>query len=97
MLLEDGHCLRNQALEFCSMLGAFEQHDFKASSLETLRQMVEIGAGITLMPKIAAQKDGKIIYAEIVNAPKRTIGLVWRKSSGRSELLKEIGKISKNV
>ncbi len=97
MLLEDGHCLRNQALEFCSMLGAFEQHDFKASSLETLRQMVAVGAGITLMPEIAVQKDGKIVYVEIANAPKRTIGLVWRKSSGRGELLKEIGKISKNV
>ena len=97
MLLEEGHCLRNQALEVCSMLGAFETHDFKASSLETLRQMVAVGAGITLMPEIAAQKDGKIIYVEIVNAPKRTIGLVWRKSSGRGELLKEIGKIAKNA
>ena len=95
MLLEDGHWLRNQALEVCSTIGAFEQQDFKASSLETLRQMVAVGAGITLMPKIAAQKNDKIVYAEITNAHKRTIGLVWRKSLTRVELVKEIGAIAK--
>ncbi len=94
MLLEDGHCLRNQALEACSMLGAFEQQDFKASSLETLRQMVINGSGITLMPEIAARKADKISYIKINNAPKRTIGLVWRKNSSRKELMKEIAKIS---
>ena len=95
MLLEDGHWLRNQALEVCSTIGAFEQQDFKASSLETLRQMVAVGAGITLMPKIAAQKNDKIVYAEITNAHKRTIGLVWRKSLTRVELVKESGAIAK--
>jgi LysR family hydrogen peroxide-inducible transcriptional activator len=97
MLLEDGHCMRDQALEACSMLGAFEQQDFKASSLETLRQMVINGAGITLIPKIAARKEDKISYVEIVHAPKRTIGLLWRKSSARKELMKEIGKIAKDA
>jgi len=92
MLLEDGHCLRNQALEVCSMMSAFEQQDFKATSLETLRQMVISGAGITLMPEIAVKKEDKIAYIKIANAPKRTIGLYWRKSSGRIELLKEISK-----
>lgn len=92
MLLEDGHCLRNQALEICSMMGAFEQQDFKATSLETLRQMVISGAGITLMPEIAVKKEDKIAYIKIANAPKRTIGLYWRKSSARSALLKEISK-----
>jgi LysR family transcriptional regulator, hydrogen peroxide-inducible genes activator len=97
MLLEDGHCLRNQALEVCSTIGAFEQQDFKASSLETLRQMVAVGMGITLMPKIAAQKDDKIVYLEIINAPKRTIGLVWRKSLARVALVKEIGAIARSL
>lgn len=92
MLLEDGHCLREQALEACSMLGAFEQQDFKATSLETLRQMVISGAGITLMPKIAVQKDDKISYIEIVHAPHRSLGLYWRKSSSRKELFKQLAK-----
>ena len=96
MLLEEGHCLRNQALEACSMLGAFEQQDFRASSLETLRQMVISGAGITLMPKIAVRTEDKISYIKIDHAPKRTIGLYWRKSSTRKSLIEEIIKIAKS-
>lgn len=96
MLLEEGHCLRNQALEACSMLGAFEQQDFRASSLETLRQMVISGAGITLMPKIAVRTEDKISYIRIDHAPKRTIGLYWRKSSTRKSLIEEIIKIAKS-
>ncbi len=94
MLLEDGHCLRDQALEACSILGAFEQQDFRASSLETLRQMIINGSGITLMPEIAVKKEDKISYVKIINAPKRTIGLYWRKSAAQNILMKEIGKIS---
>lgn len=94
MLLEDGHCLRDQALEACSTLGSFEQQDFRASSLETLRQMVIAGAGITFVPKIAAKKEDKISYVKIANAPKRTIGLYWRLTSARKVLMKEIVKLS---
>ena len=94
MLLEDGHCLRDQALEACSMLGAFENQDFRASSLETLRQMVIGGAGITLIPEIAVKKEDKISYLKIANPPKRTIGLYWRATSSRKDLMKEIAKIS---
>lgn len=95
MLLEDGHCLRNQALDACSMLGAFEQRDFRASSLETLRQMVINNSGITLMPKIAAKKEDKITYIKIANPPKRRIGLYWRQSSARKKLFTEIAKLAK--
>lgn len=94
MLLEDGHCLRDQALEVCSMMGAFESQDFRASSLETLRQMVRIGAGITLIPEIAVKKDDKIAYLRIVGAPKREIGLFFRKSAVNEKIIKEISKIS---
>ncbi len=93
MLLEDGHCLRDQALEACSMLGAFEQQDFRASSLETLRQMIINGSGITLMPEIAVKKEDKISYLKISNAPKRTIALYWRQSSARKILMEEMVKI----
>lgn len=96
MLLEDGHCLRNQALEACSLLGAFERQDFRASSLETLRQMVINGNGLTLIPEIAVRKSDKISYLKITNAPKRTIGIYWRKSSSQKELILELAKIAKN-
>ncbi|MBM5782350.1 MAG: LysR family transcriptional regulator [Pelagibacterales bacterium] len=90
MLLEEGHCLRNQALKACSMLGSFEKQDFRATSLETLRQMVANGSGITLMPEIAVRKDDQITYVKIDNAPKRIIGLYWRDASSRKELMKKI-------
>jgi len=95
MLLEDGHCLRDQALEACSMLGAFEQEDFKATSLETLRQMVIAGSGITLIPEIAVKKEDKIAYLNIANAPRRTIGLYFRKNFVRKKLIEEIAKLLK--
>ena len=55
LLLEDGHCLRDQALEVCSRVGVHEKQDFRATSLETLRQMVAAGAGITLLPELAGR------------------------------------------
>ena len=95
MLLEDGHCMRDQALEICSMVKAFENQDFKATSLETLRQMVANGTGITLMPEIAVRSDDKISYVKIFNAPFRTIGIYYRKSSVQKNLIKEIIKLTK--
>jgi len=53
LLLEDGHCLRDQALEVCSRVDVHEAEDFRATSLETLRQMVVAGLGITLLPEYA--------------------------------------------
>jgi LysR family hydrogen peroxide-inducible transcriptional activator len=54
LLLEEGHCLRDQALEVCTLAGSEEQ-DFRATSLETPRQMVAAGLGITLLPRLAAE------------------------------------------
>jgi len=95
MLLEDGHCLREQALEICSMVKAFENQDFRATSLETLRQMVANGTGITLIPEIAVRSDDKISYVKIFNAPFRTIGIYYRKSSVQKNLIKEIIRLAK--
>jgi LysR family hydrogen peroxide-inducible transcriptional activator len=50
LLLEDGHCLRDQALEVCNRAHAQESQDYRATSLETLRQMVAAGHGVTLLP-----------------------------------------------
>lgn len=89
LLLNEGHCMRDQALQFCQWSGAQEQLGVRAASLETLRQMVIAGTGMTLMPKIAIGRDDDLIcYVPFKNpVPKRTIGLVWRKSSVRNQLM----------
>jgi LysR family hydrogen peroxide-inducible transcriptional activator len=88
LLLEDGHCLRDQALEVCGRIDAREAPDFRATSLETLRQMVAAGLGITLLPELAT--EGPFAHGRNVAVrpfakpvPRRTIGAVWRRSSTR--------------
>lgn len=88
LLLEEGHCLRSQALEVCNLAGASEHEDFRATSLETLRQMVAAGAGITLMPKLAVKRGDGIAYIPFEgHGPSRTIGMVWRKQTARRACL----------
>jgi LysR family transcriptional regulator, hydrogen peroxide-inducible genes activator len=89
LLLEDGHCLRDQALEVCSRVGVREAEDFRATSLETLRQMVVAGLGITLLPELAVESPfgsqrGLNIRQFSKPAPTRTVGAVWRKSTTRA-------------
>jgi LysR family hydrogen peroxide-inducible transcriptional activator len=88
LLLEDGHCLREQALAVCRANGAHELADFRASSLATLVEMVRGGAGITLLPSLAVPALGAPRDLAIVPfakpAPARTIGLAWRARSGRA-------------
>ncbi|HTV80202.1 MAG TPA: LysR substrate-binding domain-containing protein [Steroidobacteraceae bacterium] len=88
LLLEEGHCLRDQALEVCNRISVHERQDFRATSLETLRQMVAAGAGVTLMPELASggaygNARGVIIRPLVRPTPHRQIGAVWRKSSAR--------------
>ncbi len=90
MLLDDGHCMRQQALEICSLVGAFERQEFQATSLETLRQMVEIDRGITLIPEIAIKKSDKISYIKLIPAPKREVRLYFRKSAINKILINEL-------
>ena len=92
LLLEEGHCLRDQALEVCHRAGLEEEQDFRATSLETLRQMVKAGTGITFMPKIAIHSDETgICYIPFKKpAPYRTIGLVWRKTSARTAVIEKL-------
>ncbi len=89
LLLEEGHCLRDQALEICHLHGINEEQDFKATGLETLRQMVKAGSGITFMPNIAIQENESGICYIPFNypAPMRTIGMVWRKTTVRKEVI----------
>jgi LysR family transcriptional regulator, hydrogen peroxide-inducible genes activator len=92
LLLDEGHCLRGQALQICQLNHAEEQQDVRATGLETLRQMVRAGTGITFMPKIAVSKnDNDVCYIPFEEpVPKRTIGLVWRKTSARTALLEKL-------
>lgn len=88
LLLEDGHCLRDQALAVCDRGGAVESMEVRATSLPTLVQMVAGGLGVTLLPESAAaalvQPRGAIDLAPFVAPqPGRTIGLAWRTSSAR--------------
>jgi len=92
LLLEDGHCLRDQALEVCSRIRVQEEQDYRATSLETLRQMVAAGHGVTLMPQLAADSPlggarGMRTKTFVRPAPTRTIGAVWRKSTTRAQAI----------
>jgi LysR family hydrogen peroxide-inducible transcriptional activator len=95
LLLEEGHCLRGHALQICQTYHADEQQDVRATGLETLRQMVRAGTGITFMPRIAIREtDDGICYLPFTDpAPSRSIGLVWRKTSHRIELIKQLSQL----
>ena len=95
LLLEDGHCLRDQALDVCRLSGAQEKAGFRATSLETLRQMVAAGVGVTLLPALAVhasipQSPGIRLVPFHNPTPSRQIALVWRKSSALDGFLHEL-------
>jgi len=93
LLLDDGHCFREQALAFCSRAKANEL-EFRATSLPTLAQMVAGGAGVTLLPRIAvdteARRAGLRVRPFADPAPHRTIALVWRKRSPLAPALRKV-------
>ncbi len=98
LLLEDGHCLRDQALEVCSRVGVREAQDFRATSLETLRQMVAAGAGITLLPELAGRgayrnARGVVLRPFARPAPVRHIGALWRKSTARRAAIDALARV----
>jgi LysR family transcriptional regulator, hydrogen peroxide-inducible genes activator len=95
LLLEDGHCLRDQALDVCHMAGAGENAGFQATSLETLRQMVAAGVGVTLLPALAVRPpvppspDIRLLDFE-GSPPSRRIAMVWRRSSAMAGFLEQL-------
>jgi LysR family hydrogen peroxide-inducible transcriptional activator len=93
-LLNEGHCLRDQSLEFCKLAKINENQTFRGTSIETLRNMVLAGMGITIIPKVAATEvDGiKYLKIESKNATSRKIGIYWRKQSYRIGLYEKIAK-----
>ncbi len=104
LLLEEGHCLRDQALDVCSLVGAHEAREFRATSMETLRQMVASGAGVTLLPKLAAAVNPSIPNASAIElrpfrapAPKRHIAVLWRRGAAREPVVKAMGELAADL
>lgn len=98
LLLEDGHCLRDQALDVCNRIDVHEKQDFRATSIETLRQMVAAGAGLTLMPQLATQGShaaprGLVFRSFAKPAPTRRIGAIWRRSSPRVLAMEAVARV----
>ena len=92
LLLEEGHCLRDQALAVCQLAGAHERAGFRATSLETLRQMVAAGVGITLLPELAVQppvppSEDLVLIPFADPVPRRVVAMFWRPTSVYREVL----------
>ena len=102
LLLEDGHCLRDQALDVCNRIDVKENEDYRATSLETLRQMVAAGLGITLLPELATRGpfgsgQGLTVKSFAKPVPTRTVGAVWRKSSSRGEAIQAVCEVIRST
>ncbi|MEO6782032.1 MAG: LysR substrate-binding domain-containing protein [Bradyrhizobium sp.] len=97
LLLEEGHCFRDQALSFCKMRSSPPREVLDASSLSTLVQMVGAGIGVTLIPEIAVAvetRSASVSVARFKNPqPSRTIGMVWRKTNPLARQLLQISEM----
>lgn len=96
LLLEEGHCLRDQALSFCNLRSGLPRESLDGSSLSTLVQMVSSGIGVTLIPEMAVQVETRSAGVTIAHfktpAPTRTIGMIWRKTNPLAGELLQISK-----
>lgn len=102
LLLDEGHCLRDQALSVCKLAGADERDGFRATSLETLRQMVASGTGVTLLPRLAvsdpvpASSDIDLIEIRTPR-PSRRIAMYWRSSSPLGPFLVRLAEVFRTI
>ncbi len=91
LLLEEGHCLRGQALDYCSNSGLNEVLNFRASSMETLLQMIAMGRAVSFVPNCVARRNPSLHYLKLKGGgAQRTIGLFWRKGFFRRDLMLEL-------
>lgn len=101
LLLEEGHCFRDQALAFCNMNSAAPREILEGSSLSTLVQMVGAGIGVTLIPEMAVPvetRSASVSVARFRNPqPARTIGMIWRRTSPLAPQLLKISKLVKDA
>lgn len=97
LLLEEGHCFRDQALSFCHIGGSTPQHIMEGNSLTTLVQMVGAGIGATLLPKMALPLEMRSAEVSAASFPRtpptRTIGMIWRKTSPLEDQFKVIAEV----
>ncbi|HSA81826.1 MAG TPA: LysR substrate-binding domain-containing protein [Geminicoccaceae bacterium] len=97
LLLEEGHCFRDQALSFCNMHSARPRELLDGSSLSTLVQMVSAGLGVTLIPEMAVAVETRSAPVSVARfehpQPSRTIGMIWRKTSPLAEQLLQISEV----
>ena len=94
--------MRDQALEVCERAGARERQGFRATSLETLRQMVAAGVGVTLLPVLSVQppvasNPALRIVAFEEPSPKRSLGLIWRRQSARANLMPMLAEVLRSL
>ncbi|SIR40791.1 transcriptional regulator, LysR family [Rhizobium sp. RU20A] len=101
LLLEEGHCFRDQALSFCSIGTATPRDLMEGSSLSTLVQMVSAGIGVTLIPQMAVETETRSATVSVARLreprPVRTIGMVWRKTNPLAAQLNLVAEIVRDV
>ncbi len=102
LLLEEGHCFRDQAIEFCTTSGLSKFSTLGATSLATVSQMVSAKFGLTLLPKMAVERetthDENLTTRPFKSPqPSRTIGLIWRKNSPRVADFQSLGEVIKST
>jgi LysR family hydrogen peroxide-inducible transcriptional activator len=97
LLLEEGHCFRDQALSFCNMQSSPPREVLDASSLSTLVQMVSAGMGVTLIPEMAVTVETRSASVSVARfkdpQPSRTIGMIWRKTSPLAGQLLQLSEV----
>ena len=97
LLLEEGHCFRDQALAFCNMASSLPREMLEGSSLSTLVQMVGAGIGVTFIPEMAAAVETRSAAVSLARfadpRPRRTIGMIWRRTSPLAGQLLHIAEI----
>ncbi|MEX2693207.1 hydrogen peroxide-inducible genes activator [Rhizobium mongolense] len=97
LLLEEGHCFRDQALSFCNIHSALPRELLDGSSLSTLVQMVSAGIGVTLIPEMAVGVETRSASVSVAHfqsvQPSRTIGMIWRKTSPLAQQFLKVSEI----
>ncbi len=97
LLLEEGHCFRDQALSFCHAQSSLPREVVDASSLSTLVQMVSAGMGVTLIPEMAVEVETRSASVSVARfkkpQPARTIGMIWRKTSPLAGQLRQLSEV----
>ncbi|SNY90020.1 LysR family transcriptional regulator, hydrogen peroxide-inducible genes activator [Cohaesibacter sp. ES.047] len=101
LLLEEGHCFRDQAISYCSTMSSLPRNLMEGSSLSTLVQMVGAGIGVTLIPQMAVPVECRSAAVSVARLPEpqpsRAIGMVWRKSNPLQDQLKTIADLIRTV